>query len=106
MTLDQSLNLSVLRQRKAASCPSHTGVQRHKEKTGPSPPSWILLFPLGPGRGAGSVIQSLKKKDPPPPPHGLGDPFLLPPATLRCDLKCGKQNKASPWTDVSHLSAV
>lgn len=67
MTLGQSLNLSVLRQRKAASGLSHTGVQWQKKNTGQAPPSGIILLPRGPGRGAGSVIQSLKKKDPPPP---------------------------------------
>lgn len=63
----QSLNLSVLRQRKAASGQSHTGGQWQKKKTGQPPPSGMFLLPLGPGRGAGSVIQSLGKKSPPPP---------------------------------------
>lgn len=73
MTLGQSLNLSVLRQRKAASGQSHTGGQWQKKKTGQPPPSGMFLLQLGPGRGAGSVIQSLGKKDTPSPHCDLGD---------------------------------
>ena len=70
--------------------------------------STLLDSPLStrPRKGGGKCHPESKEERPPSPHHGLGDPFLLPTATLRCDLKCGKQNKASPWTEVSHLSAV
>lgn len=60
------VNLSVLRQGKAASGLGRTGDQWPKQATGRPPPSRLLLLPLGPGRGTGSVLQ---EKDPPPQPQ-------------------------------------
>lgn len=49
-----------------------------KKRTGQSPPSRTCLLPLGPGRAAGSVIQSSEER--PLLPHDLGDThFSCPP---------------------------
>lgn len=56
-------------QRKCPCARVRLGFKGTRKKQGRLPPSWIVLLPLGPGRGAASVLQSLKKKDPPSPHH-------------------------------------
>lgn len=76
MTLGQSLNLSILRQRKAASCLSHTEFDGQKQRAVSTLQN--VAPATQPRNGTESVSQSLEKD--PSSHHDSGDPFLLPAA--------------------------
>lgn len=97
MTLRQSLNLSVLWQRKAASCLRHTGVQQQRREQGSPHPPGHVSFPSAQERAAGSVIQSREER--PLLPLDLGDThFSCPPWECYPETRPEVQtvNKASP----------